>query len=903
MGKVNAHWHHFSTGEWSSAGLARIDQEAARLAAEVQENLLPHAIGKGTVRPGTEYIGATTSNTQGRLLPFVRAVDDVALLVLTNAELRVIVDDEYITRPSVTSTVTNGDFSSDTGWTLTATSGAGAAVSGGKLTMHADARGSSAFAERAVTTSSAGTEHALEIIVDRGPVRFRCGSSSGGQEYITETILDTGYHSLSFTPTGDYYPRFITRNYRDCIIDSIQVASAGVMSITAPWTTAQLRCVRFDQSADVVFLACKDWQQRKIERRGTRSWSVALYESDDGPFKLGNNTIALTPAANYGDTTIASDASFFSSDMVGGLVRIHHDRFDSTINLAGDDTYTDIYTVRGIRGTNYNDRRFDYQVTGTWVGTLRAQRSLTGPDGDFLDFNNDDETTTIGFTGNTSAEHLGENDDNNVVSYHRIGFIDGSYTSGTATVAVQYEGFSGTGVGRITAFSSATSVSVSVLEGFNADTLTREWDIGAWSDYSGWPSAVAFYDGRLWWGGLDDFWGSVSDNFYSFDDTVDGDSGPIVRKVATGGQVSRVNWFLPLQRLIVGTTGAEVSIRSSSFDEPLTPTNITLKDASTLGSAEVSPVKVDSQGIFVQRTGTSVHAVYYSFDNNDYTTKDLTRLNEDICTPGILELTVQREPETYVWCVRGDGQVALLIYDVGEKVEGWCRVITDGEVESVCCVPGEDEDRVYWIVKRTINGSDVRYVEKICMQSEAEGGTTNRMADSGVYAAGPVTEVTAAHLANETGLIGWGTSNGTAQPITGLSADGSGVISLGGTYTEVWVGLPYDWRYKTSRLAYGAQGGTALLMRKRVSQLGLLVNNTHRDAISFGPDFTTMRKMDLTRNGQAVAANTVFTSVYDADPFAFPGEWNTDARVCFKGSAPYPATLLALVLGVETNEK
>jgi hypothetical protein len=247
---------------------------------------------------------------------------------------------------------------------------------------------------------------------------------------------------------------------------------------------------------------------------------------------------------------------------------------------------------------------------------------------------------------------------------------------------------------------------------------------------------------------------------------------------------------MPLQRLIVGTTGAEVSIKASTQDEPLTPTNITLKDASTIGSAAVSPVKVDSQGIFVQRAGASVHAMYYSFDNNDYTTKDLTRLNEDICTPGILELAVQREPETYVWCVRGDGQVALLIYDVGEKVEGWCRVVTDGEVESVCCIPGEDEDRVYWVVKRTINNATVRYIEKVCMHSQAEGGTTNRMADSGVYAAGPVTQVTAAHLINETGLIGWGTRDGTAQPITGLSADGSGVISLGGTYTEVWVGLP-----------------------------------------------------------------------------------------------------------------
>jgi hypothetical protein len=903
MGKVNAHWHHFTTGEFSAAGLARIDQEAARLAAEVQENLFPHAIGKGQVRPGTQYLGATPSSVQARLLPFTRAVDDVALLVLTNAALRVLVDDEYVTRPSVTSSVTNGDFSSGTGWTLTASSGASSAVTGGKLVMDAVARGSNAFAERAVTTSNAGTEHALDIIVDRGPVRFRCGSTSGAQDYITETTLDTGYHSLAFTPSGTFYPRFITRNGRDCIIDSIQVASAGVMSIAAPWTTAQLRSIRFDQSADVIFLACKDWQQRKIERRGARSWSVAIYESDDGPFDLGNDTISLTAALTVGNTTIAADSPVFSSDMVGSLVRLQHDRFDTTVQLAGQGVYSDVFVLRGIVASNFNDRSFAYQVTGTWAGTARMQKSLTGPEGDFLDWNYDDSVTTAQFTTNVSPTHTGSTGENNVVSYIRIGFIDGAYTSGVLNLAIQYDGFSGNGIGRITAVNSATEVDIEVLDDFNADTATRAWDIGSWSDNRGWPSAVAFFDGRLWWGGLDDFWGSVSDNFYSFDDTVDGDSGPIVRKVATGGQVSRVNGFLPLQRLIVLTTGAEVSIRSSSFDEPLTPTNITLKDASTVGSASVSPVKVDSQGVFVHRSNRRVYSAYYSIEANDYISKDLTRLNEDIASEGILELSVQREPETYVWCVRGDGQVAILIYDIEEKVEGWSRFITDGEVESVCVLPGEGEDVVYLAVKRTINGSDVRYIEKVCMHSEALGGSTNRMADSGVYAAGPVSSVTAAHLANETGLVGWGTKSGTPQPITGLSADGSGVIALGDTYTEVFVGLPYDWRYKSSRLAYGAQGGTALLMRKRVSQLGLLVNDTHRDAIRFGPDFTTMRKMDLTKNGQAVAANTVFTTAYDADPFGFPGEWSTDARVCLKGSAPYPASLLALVIGVETNEK
>ena len=68
------------------------------------------------------------------------------------------------------------------------------------------------------------------------------------------------------------------------------------------------------------------------------------------------------------------------------------------------------------------------------------------------------------------------------------------------------------------------------------------------------------------------------------------------------------------------------------------------------------------------------------------------------------------------------------------------------------------------------------------------------------------------HLANATQtLIGWGTAGGVKTVLTGLSADGSGNVALGGTYADVWVGLSYTGQYKSAKLAYGAQGGTALL--------------------------------------------------------------------------------------------
>src|SRR3546814_1205797 len=98
------------------------------------------------------------------------------------------------------------------------------------------------------------------------------------------------------------------------------------------------------------------------------------------------------------------------------------------------------------------------------------------------------------------------------------------------------------------------------------------WSESTWSEHRGWPTAVEFYEGRLWWTGRDKIIGSVSDAFESFDDEIEGDSGPINRSLGSG-PIDFINWLIGADRLLIGTESAEIAARSSSFDEPLTPTN------------------------------------------------------------------------------------------------------------------------------------------------------------------------------------------------------------------------------------------------------------------------------------------------------------------------------------------
>jgi hypothetical protein len=175
------------------------------------------------------------------------------------------------------------------------------------------------------------------------------------------------------------------------------------------------------------------------------------------------------------------------------------------------------------------------------------------------------------------------------------------------------------------------------------------------------------------------------------------------------------------------------------------------------------------------------------------------------------------------------------------------------------------------------------------------------MADSYVYTAGPITTVTGlTHLVGET-VVAWGTRSGVTGPIgTTYTVNGSGEITLPGSSTDVVVGLAYTWRYKSAKLAYGGgeNASTALLSPKRVSQLGMLLENTLPDAIQYGANFTTMYRMRRVEGGKDITSTSLY-STYDEQTFSFGGGWDTDSRLCLKGSAPYPATLLGLVVGIE----
>lgn len=929
--------HSFNNGEISQAALNRVDLRKTALACQLQQNIFPYAIGKAIMRPGTEYLAAGLYQ-RSRLLPFAKTISARGVLDLTYnnssaGKLRALIDDELVTRPSVSSTITNGGFSSSSGWTTNNTGG-GAANFTNALQLQAPYRGGRAAAYQSVSTSNPDVQHALKIIIARGSVRFRCGSSQGEDDYISETTLDVGTHSLAFTPSGStYVVEFFTKSTSVVEVTSIAVEAAGIMEVDAPWSPSELNKIRYDQSLDVTFLTRGGSKPQKIERRGNNSWSVVEYYSDDGPFTIARTAnLTLTPGATYGNTTLTASEEFFESSHRGALFRLTHEGTQQTAGLAAEGEATDVIRVVGL--SDDDEREFTVTVSGTWSGTIRVQRSFDSEVSGFKDYG---DAITANVTNKTYSD-----DDDNAIIYYRVIFK--SYTSGSAIVTVTYDGDGGSGICRVLSINSKTSANIEILTDFRSVVATKDWLEGEWSDRRGYPTAVAFFDGRIFFARDDRFWGSVSGNYYSFSLDVEGDSASIQRDVATGGSLAEVHWLLSLQRLLFGTAGAEISARTSAFDEPLTATNLTMKPASTQGVADITPIRVDARGIFVQRGGTELYELLYDIEASDYRASSLMRQHEDLgksdypstYADGITELSVQRQPETYVWGVRNDGLAIGMIYEPAEEVAGWFRLVTgrEGSVSSIgdrilsmCVLPSSGEDLVYLFVERnkTVSGvtSKVYCIEKMGVHTAAETRYGGDVFQNSLYMADSYITATADGTSNQT-ISGLGHLAGNTVIVIGqksgktyyspststFTVNSSGQITLDEAFesgTTIVIGRPYSGKYLGSKVAFGGEDGTALGQKKKISGISLKLLRTHYDAIRFGRSFEDETEMDelprIKEDGSEVDTDAPFDLSIDQTPYAFPGDWEADPRFAILIRPGYSCQLSAVSVDIETNPK
>jgi hypothetical protein len=790
--RANAPLYSLNAGEVSKIALARVDVAKLRMAAACQLNWLPYVVGPMSLRPGLLYVGEVLGDAPAKLVRFVFSKLDTALVELTANKMRVWINEVLVTRTTVGTTIGDPFFQNLGSWsTSNTTSGASATIAAGACTLQCQPVGGLAQIQQTISIANAdlGKEHAIRIVVAQGPVVFRLGSTAGAADLIPQTTLDTGTHSLAFTPsTNSATIQVESTDAWVKTLTEIAIESAGSMVLPTPWGAADLPNIRYDQSGDVIFVGCYGQQQYKIERRAAHSWSTVLFYSNDGPFQASPGIQAnFTPGAYSGNTTLTSDRPWFQPGHVGCLFRVFSNgQFNQTI-LGAQNAFTPAVRVTGVGAT----RNYSWNTSGTWSGTLTFQRSFDSAAAGFVDVGTATTNGSPTFSSSTGGTG-GTPDLDNVIAWERVGFKGGNYTSGNVTVSSTYAGGGGYGIFRVTGYNSPTSVNIEVLQPFSTLQATTDWVEGDWSTFKGFPTSVAFHEGRLCWLGGNQAWLSASDDFTNYadinlDGTSTGDGGAI--NVTLGsGPVDTISWGLSLTRMMLGREQSIMSARSSNFDQPVTPTQIVIRDCSDQGAQRLPAIKAGKRGVFVQQSGRKVYELFFNSQEMDYDDRDLTRLNLDIGLAGFVDIDKATQPDKTILLPRGDGQVACLLYDVKDEVEAWWRIQTLGVIENVAVLPQNGvEDLIYFVVRRLVNGVTRRFIERVAARGNCVGGAINQQLDCHVvYQGTPSSTITLAHLPN-TPVTVWadGATIGTA------TTNGSGVLTLpdGQAHANIVAGL------------------------------------------------------------------------------------------------------------------
>jgi hypothetical protein len=244
------------------------------------------------------------------------------------------------------------------------------------------------------------------------------------------------------------------------------------------------------------------------------------------------------------------------------------------------------------------------------------------------------------------------------------------------------------------------------VTGSVSGTKVLTWHTGIY------PKTITFHEQRLYFGGTANkgqtIWGSTTGEYSNFTQGAK-DNDALQFTIASNQydeliHLSSARYMLPL------TYGGEFSMTGSTTTG-ITPSTIRIAPQTYHGSNDCMPIKIGNEILFVQRDGAKVRAISYSVAEDVNQAPDISVLAEHLVSEGVTEATFAQSPDYISWWIREDGTLLSCVHMRDFNMTGWSSHTTDGLYEHVASIPESNQDTVYLVVKRTINGVTKRYIE------------------------------------------------------------------------------------------------------------------------------------------------------------------------------------------------
>ncbi|WP_271896326.1 hypothetical protein [Candidatus Phyllobacterium onerii] len=774
----------------------------------------------------------------------------------------------------------------------------------------------------------------------------------GGLEFINE--VKDSYKNVRLIPFiysvtqayilefGHLYVRFYTNG-------GIVESSPGVpLEVVTPWDQDDIWQLQYAQSADVLYLTHPDFAPRTLSRLSAISFALATMEFQDGPFLDLNTTATFLTPGDYASavpkmtsntapsgtvsTTAGTDPwRIFDGSKSSEFVDGSNNAGTISYAFPGGQKVVDAYWIRSsIIDETSTPATWDIRGWNgvAWV-SLDSRQGETGwarGERRFYEFTNKTAYQRYQIEWYGTSRTSGSETRIAEIGFHESGDTQPAFplTASSTNGINDGAGFQASDVGRslrlmgpdgkwrwarIVSRSSATVVMIRLYIHALPDlSPINNWAIGGWSEITGWPSSVSFFQGRLvfartvnqpqtvWFSQVDDF-----TNFGESTPLVDSDA---INATITSESLNEIKWLSENTTLLVGTTAAIRTIGPNTQTGAFGPANIIQRRETNYGASDVLPVRIGNVGVYSGYYRQDIREIAYSFQDDGYVSQDLSLLSEHIPRAGVKQLCFAQNPDGIVWASKDDGTWAGLTYEREQDVVAFHSHVAGGSfgvsaprIESVATIPSQTRDEMWAVVKRTINGVTKQYIERLSLglapTASKEDAT---FLDSFLsYSGSAVNTLTGLdHLEGQQVQV-WGDGSYLGE-YTVVSGD----ITLSNDYTvtKACVGLPYTSIMETLSPEMGAAGGTAQTRTGSISDIYLRVNRSLGGSVG-GADSPRLEMIYWRTTGDPM----------NTSPPLFTGDkrvqvqigWDTGKRIRVEHSDPTPFQLLGMIYELKVN--
>ena len=118
--------------------------------------------------------------------------------------------------------------------------------------------------------------------------------------------------------------------------------------------------------------------------------------------------------------------------------------------------------------------------------------------------------------------------------------------------------------------------------------------------------------------------------------------------------------------------------------------------------------------VYCAARGGHVRELGYNWQANGFITGDLSLRSPHLFDNfTITDMALAKAPIPLVWFVSSSGKLIGLTYVPEQTIGAWHQHDTDGVFESVATVSEGNDDVLYAVINRIVNGNSVRYVERM----------------------------------------------------------------------------------------------------------------------------------------------------------------------------------------------